>query len=95
VEASLEVPDAAYYGATSVVEVTIHNDSDAAYLLDNLSGYSLQSDLGPVTLPPNASTTINVMTGEQLKTLSLKFRVLNAMVGPEEALEMRLEVVPE
>ncbi|MFT5998418.1 MAG: hypothetical protein ACI81P_000871 [Neolewinella sp.] len=95
VEASLEVTDAAYYGATSVVEVTIHNDSDAAYLLDNLSGYSLQSDLGPVTLPPNASTTINVMTGEQLKTLSLKFRVLNAMVGPEEALEMRLEVVPE
>jgi hypothetical protein len=95
VEASLEVTAAAYYGATAVMEVTIHNDSDAAYLLENLSGYSLQSDLGPVTLAPNGKTTINVMTGEQLKSLSMKFRVLNAMVTPEKALEITLQVKPE
>jgi hypothetical protein len=95
VEASLKVTAAGYFGATSVTEVTIHNDSDAAYILENLSGYSLQSDLGPVTLTPNGSTTIQVMTGEQLETFSLKFRVLNAVVAPEKALEMVLKVVPE
>lgn len=52
VAASLEVTAAAYFGASSVAEVTIRNDSDAAYLLENISGYSLQSDLGPVTLAP-------------------------------------------
>jgi hypothetical protein len=95
VEASIKVTAAAYYGATSVVEVTIHNDSDANYLLENLSGYSLQSDLGPISLSPNSSTTINVMTLKQLEDLSLKFRVLNAMVTPEKALEIILQVKPE
>jgi hypothetical protein len=95
VEASLQVTAAAYFGATSVVEVTIHNDSDANYILENLSGYSLQSDLGPISIAPNGSTTINVMTLEQLADFSLKFRVLNAMVTPEKALEMTLQVKPE
>ncbi|WP_044103723.1 Sb-PDE family phosphodiesterase [Neolewinella persica] len=95
VEASLRVTSAAYFGASSVVEVTIHNDSDAAYLLENLSGYSLQSDLGPITLSPNGSTSVNVMTLKQLGDLSLKFRVLNAMVEPEKALEVTLQIKPE
>jgi hypothetical protein len=95
VEASLEVTGAAYYGATSVAEVTIHNDSDAAYLLENISGYSLQSDLGPLTLSPYGSTSLNVMTLKQLGNLSLKFRVLNALVEPETALEITLQVKPE
>lgn len=95
VEASLEVTAAAYFGATSVMEVTIHNDSDAAYLLENLSGYSLQSDLGPVTLAPNTATTIQVMTKEQLEKLTLKFRVLNALIEPEKALEIALDVAVE
>jgi len=95
VEASLEVTSAAYYGASSVVEVTIQNDSDAAYLLKNLSDYSLQSDLGPVLLSPNETTTIQVMAREQAGNLSLKFGVLNAMVTPEKALELTLTMKVE
>ncbi|MFK8161949.1 MAG: Sb-PDE family phosphodiesterase [Lewinella sp.] len=95
VEASVKITAANYYGATSVAEVTIQNGSDAAYVLENLSGYSLQSDLGPITLSPNGSTTIHVMTLEQVDKLSMKFRVLNAMVAPEKALELTLTMKVE
>lgn len=95
VDASLSVKEAAYFGASAVAEVTIHNDSDAAYLLENLSGYSLQSDLGPITLAPNEKTTLHVMTGSQLEAFTLKFRVLNAIIGPDKALEIEVMVKAE
>jgi len=95
VEASLEITTAAYYGASAVLELTINNGSDATYLMENLGDYSFQSDLGPITLAPNGTTTIQVMTGKQLKTLSLEFEVLNALVAPEKALEISLEVTTE
>ena len=92
VEASLSVEDAAYRGPSSVIDVTIHNDSDCEYLLENTSGYSLQSDLGLIKLPPNASTTIQVMTLRQLASVDLKFKVLNAVTAPEERLDITLSV---
>lgn len=95
VAASLTVSEAAYFGSSAVVEVSIHNDSDAEYLLENTSGYSLQSDLGLVKLSPHATTKISVMTLQQLDNFKLKFRVLNAFTGPEERLEISLSVVTD
>lgn len=92
VAASLKVRDAAYFGASAVAEVAIRNDSDAEFLLENISGYSLQSDLGTVRIAPHAITKISVMTLQQLATFELKFRVLNAFTGPEERLEISLPV---
>ncbi|WP_273446541.1 Sb-PDE family phosphodiesterase [Neolewinella agarilytica] len=92
VEASLSVEDAAYRGPSSVIDITIHNESDCEYILENTSGYSLQSDLGLIELHPNASTTIQVMTLRQLATVDLKFKVLNAVTAPEERLEITLSV---
>ncbi|MEM1357547.1 MAG: Sb-PDE family phosphodiesterase [Bacteroidota bacterium] len=92
VAASLTVSEAAYFGSSAVVEVSLHNESDAEYLLENLSGYSLQSDLGLVKLAPHQTTKISVMTLQQLEEFSLKFRVLNAVTGPEERLEISIPV---
>ncbi len=92
VDASLSVTDAAYRGPSSVIDITIYNDSDCEYILENTSGYSLQSDLGLIELHPNASTTIQVMTLRQLASVDLKFKVLNAVTAPEERLEITLSV---
>ncbi|WP_253931467.1 Sb-PDE family phosphodiesterase [Lewinella sp. W8] len=92
VKASLQVEGAAYIGPSAVIEISIHNDSDAEYLLDNVSGYSLQSDLGLIRLHPNATTTFSVMTGEQIPEFELRFRVLNAIIAPGTRLELTLPI---
>ena len=90
VEASLSITDAAYQGPSSVAYVTLTNRSDCEYTLENTTGYSLQSDIGYVTVPANGQTTISVMTGNQLGRLALKFRVLNAVTAPDEYLSVEL-----
>ncbi len=88
VRASLDIPSAIYREESSVVDVTITNVSDAEYLLENLSGYTLQSDLGIVRVPAHGQVTINVITGDRLAAFDLRFRVLNAVTAPEERLEI-------
>jgi hypothetical protein len=95
VRASLDVPEAYYDGTAAVATVVISNDSDAEYLLENTGTYSLQSDLGLVRLAPHAETTIRVMTGEQLEAFDIRFRILNAVTGPDERLELSHRVVVE
>ena len=94
VRACLDIPIVAYIGESSVAAVTITNDSQAEFLLENLSGYSLQSDLGLVRVPPHGETTIHVMTGEVLDSFEVRFRVLNAVTGPDERLEISHRVTP-
>jgi hypothetical protein len=95
VKASLHVERATYIGPSTVIEISIHNDSDAEYLLDNTSGFSLQSDLGLIVLHPNAVTTFSVMTGEQLPEFELRFEVLNAIVAPGKRLDLTLPIKVE
>jgi hypothetical protein len=78
-----------------VVDVTITNVSDAEYLLDNIGNYSLQSDLGLVRVPPHSEIEISVMTREVLPEFELHFRVLNAVTGVGERLELRHTVTPQ
>ena len=95
VEASLTVTQAYYRGPTSVVDLTIRNGSDADFVVENLSGYSLQSDLGVLHLPPHSETVLSVMTLEALPTFDLRLRLLNVITGPEERLEVTLPVTAD
>ena len=92
VTGSLSVVDAHYRGPTQLADVTIRNDSDADYTVENTGPYSLQSDLGVLHLPPHSTTVLNVMTLERVATFDLEFRVLNAVTGPDARLELRLPV---
>ncbi|WP_232826556.1 Sb-PDE family phosphodiesterase [Lewinella sp. IMCC34183] len=92
VAGSLSVAEAHYQGPSAVADVTLRNDSDADYTVENVSGYSLQSDLGLLHLPPHSETTLNVMTLERLGAFDLRFRVLNAVTGVEERLEITVPV---
>jgi hypothetical protein len=92
VEASLSITKVQYQGISSVVDVTIHNDSDAEYLLMNDSEYTLHANLDVVMLAPNGETTIQVKTRKQVAEFELRFDVLNAVTAPGKYLRIQLPV---
>ena len=95
IEATLTAGDAAYQGPSSVLEVSLKNDGDCELLLENISAYSLQSDLGLVRVPAHSTVKISVMTLRQQAETELRFKVLNAVTGPEERLIISMTVAGE
>lgn len=91
---TLTAGNAAYQGPSSVLEVSLKNDGDCELLLENIGEYSLQSDLGLVRVPAHSEVSISVMTLKQQAETTLKFKVLNAVTGPEDRLEVALTVGP-
>ncbi|MFQ5445882.1 MAG: Sb-PDE family phosphodiesterase [Saprospiraceae bacterium] len=91
-EASISVEKASYQEDSPVAYVTLRNDSDANYILENLSSYTLHEHPGIVELPAHASTTIYVKTLELLAEFELKFKVWNAVTAPGEHPDISLKV---
>ena len=81
--ASLKVLKAEYQGPSAVVDVVIENNSDAEYLLHNLSDFTFHANIDIITIHPNSTTTIQVKTKEQIQAFELKFKVLNAVTAPK------------
>ena len=80
-------------GPSIVQAVTIENNSDADYILENLSGYSLHSASDVLTIPAHDTTLVEVKTVEQVTAFDLRFRVLNAVTAPGQHPEVVLKVV--
>ena len=91
-KASLKVVKASYVGLSAVVDVTIENKSDAMYILDNRSDYRFHDHSDIVILHPNAKTTFQVKTIEQMDNFELKFVVLNAITAPDTHPEMTIMI---
>lgn len=89
VVASLEITRS---GKGPVPSLQIHNHSDADYLLENLSDYTLHNFASVFTLKAHETTTVMVKTLESMESFELKFRVLNAFTAPEQQLEIKLIV---
>jgi hypothetical protein len=89
VEASLELER---NGKGPVPTVLIHNHSDADYILENLSEYSLHNFAPIFVLKAHKTTTVQVKTLETLESFELKFRVLNAFIAPDKHPEINLIV---
>ncbi len=84
IKSSISVEKTHYQGAASILEVYLKNDSDAAFLLSNESSFTFHNGPGVVQLPPNTTAKVEVKTLEQLDSVELKFRVLNAVTAPGE-----------
>jgi 3',5'-nucleoside bisphosphate phosphatase len=89
VEASLEVSRT---GRGPVTVLQIHNLSDADYILENLSPYSLHNFASVFILKAHETTTVMVKTHKTLDSFELKFRVLNAFISPENHPEISIKV---
>jgi hypothetical protein len=79
IEASLKV---SRLGNSSVQTLVIENISDADYILENLSEYSLHDNASVFILKAHEASRIQVKTIESLDSFQLKFRVLNAFDTP-------------
>ena len=89
---SLEVVKAAYKEKSTVLEVVIDNQSDAEYLLENLSGYTFHGNANLIKVSPQNQTTIHVKTLEIKENVELTFRVLNAVIAPKTNPDITLNV---
>lgn len=89
---SLEVVSAVYKEKSTVLDILIDNHSDAEYLLENLSGYTLHANANLIKISPHNQTLIQVKTLEIKENIELKFRVLNAVIAPKTNPEVTLKV---
>ncbi len=89
VQESLEIER---QGKSLVEQIIIHNHSDATYILENHSEYSLHNQASVFTVPAHDRTMIQVKTIEERDSYQLKFGVLNAITAPGEHPEIILEI---
>lgn len=90
---SLTISKAEYRKNKSVLTVKIENSSDAEYLLENTSGYTLYMHASVISVKPHETTTIDVKTSEVLKNVSLSFNVMNAVVAPKTHPKITFDVL--
>lgn len=83
VRASLLVPPASYDDDTSVLLVTVENESDAPFVLANRSEFTLHGSADVLTLAPHQATTLEVKTLDRKERVTLVFEVLNAVTAPK------------
>lgn len=89
IEASLELTRKS---GGPVQTLKIHNHSDASYILENLSEFTLHKHAAVFVLAAHESTTVQVKTLESLESYELNFRVLNAFTTPRTHPEISLIV---
>ncbi len=90
VKSSLEI---IRQGRSLVQGIEIINHSDADFILENLSDYTLHNKASVFVAKAHESTRIQVKTLEAMDTFDLKFRVLNAYTAPDTHPEITLTVV--
>jgi histidinol phosphatase-like PHP family hydrolase len=90
VKSSLEIIP---QGKSLVQDIEIENHSDADFILENLSDYTLHNKASVFVAKAHETTRIQVKTLEAMDTFDLKFRVLNAYTAPDHHPEITLTVV--
>lgn len=91
-QASVTVEKAAYDGDTQVAVVTLHNNSDAVFQLENLSPFSFHRHGDFLTLGAHQTMELEVKTLDRKDNFELKFKVFNAYTAPEVHPELVIPV---
>jgi hypothetical protein len=93
INASLSVQAPAWRGAGSVLELGLANNSDAAFVLEDLTGHTFTAG-DTVVVPPHSVEQVRVRVAERTPTVDLRFRVRNALSEPDvhPAIGFRIEL---
>jgi len=75
-----------------VQSISVHNHSDADYVLENRSAYRMHNQPKVFILKAHQSTELQVKTLEELDSFELEFRVLNAFTATDKHPEIKLVV---
>jgi predicted metal-dependent phosphoesterase TrpH len=89
IEESLEI---IHKSQGPVPSLQIHNHSDADFVLENVSAYTLHNFAPVFTLKAHETTAVMVKTLETLDTFEMKFKVLNAYTEADKHPEIKLIV---
>ncbi len=94
-KSSLKVSKSSYLGTSQIAVVSIENNSDANFLLRNLSDFKFHNHGDVIEIPTHQTVDLQVKTLVDLKEFSMVFEVLNALTAanthPELTLEIRME----
>ena len=83
---------AAYGGKTSVLSLTIENNSDVDFIMENNSKYTLHRNTDVFTVKANDLTRLEIKTIEKIEQVELNFFVLNAVTAPKTHPEISFRV---
>lgn len=95
VRSCLKILSAAYKNRTTVAAITIENNSDVDFVIQNKSEYTLHRNSDVFTIKAHDLTRLEVKTLEKLNSFELKFHVLNAIIAPGKHPEITLKVTME
>jgi hypothetical protein len=91
-EACLSITRATSRPDSSMVDVTISNNSDANFELRNTSKYTFMTDSDRVRVPAHGEIKLLVKPGAIMTQLELSFVVQNALTAPKQSPSITLEV---
>jgi hypothetical protein len=80
--AVLTVQKAEYIGTSSILEISLKNNSDTPFLLLNEGKLNFHQHSGLITLEPRSITKIQLKTLDILPSVELPFKVVNAVIAP-------------
>jgi hypothetical protein len=83
-ESIMSVSSNGYTKGTQILKMEIKNNSSANMVLQNLSDVNFSNNDDLITIPKNGKINLQVKTLENLESLNLKFKVLNALTAPKE-----------
>jgi hypothetical protein len=92
VKNAVTVENASYIGTSSILEISLKNNSDAPFLILNESPYTLHQHSGLITLEPRTTTKIQLKSRTIQEKISLPLRVLNAVIAPGKYLYLTFDV---
>ena len=81
--AMMRIDSAKYQDNSEILEVIIKNNSDTKIQMTNLSDHSFMSNHDIIEIPAHSAINLDVKTKEQLTSISLEFKILNALVRPK------------
>lgn len=87
---TLKITKAEYSAKSDVLHLEIENNSDAEFLLKNLSKYSFFYSADMLKVAPHGITKLEVKTGKRVDKVELDFEVLNALVAPKRYAKITL-----
>ena len=91
IQSCLEAGEASYIEETSVLVAEIKNNSDARFILRNLSDLTFHLNTDIIEIPPQSSVKLNIKTKTVGNSANLNFEVLNAVSKPGDHPEINIE----
>ena len=84
IEASIVITNAEYQKGSSILNVSLKNQSSCNFILKNSSKYQFHNQGDIITVPADGEVVLQVKTLSKVQEIFLKFEVLNGIIAPNK-----------